>query len=120
MERGTPVSWNALLTAIVALALGVAALVLALDNDNPQFGFQARVPAPAFSDDDGFPRFGTPGPEGLRPRTETRPDAQPSAERARPQLGVRVEESDTGLVVTVVAEDSGADEAGIEVGDVIT
>lgn len=123
MERGTSVGWFALATAIVAVGLGIAALVLALDEDDPVFPFGAagfRQAQPGF----GQVRPALPDgpPDRIAPREATpgqrRPE--PDGDRARPQLGVQIQETDDGLAVTGVTPGSAAEEAGLIRGDVIT
>lgn len=54
------------------------------------------------------------------PSPESAAEATPEAANARPFLGVRVSDADGTVVVEEVVANSAADEAGLEVGDVIT
>ncbi len=116
---------TALLIAIMALGLGIAALVLALDDDDPRFldrRFSSAVtpngpgaPAdPTYEFDRAFP---FPVPE--RPN-DALPDGSPAT--SRPLLGVTVgaSESAEGVQIETVLPGGPAAEAGLEIGDVVT
>ncbi|MCZ6544092.1 MAG: PDZ domain-containing protein [Chloroflexi bacterium] len=114
MEQSNSLSIVALIAAIVAIGLGLAALILALDDDDPRFAIGGPITIqPQFGE-------GRPGPDGPRlpfeGQDQPRFDAPPSGAR----LGIQVEASDAGLIVSGVVPGSPADAAGLEAGDVIT
>lgn len=119
MERNAGVAWLGLVAAVMALGLGLAALILALDDDGPAFpvvaGPSVRV-APERAD--GTPD-GPPQPAPARPRDQDEPDRVLPDLGAAP-LGVQVDPSEEGLRVTAVLPGSAAEAAGVEVGDVIS
>ena len=117
MRDGLWLSVTALVAAIVAIGLGIAALVLALDDDAPV--------QPTFNLD-----LGAAGEDGrLLPRLEefferfsgALPGARtPEEAEMRPVLGVTGEDGDNGVTVRAVSAGSGADEAGLQARDLIT
>lgn len=118
-----PTAWmslTALIAAIVAIGLGIAALVLALDNDGPHFatGATSFGLTPQFQDGQRQPGSQiTPQrvPDDFRDRIE-----QALPLEGRPLLGVNVSEADAGVLIDAVTEDGPAAEAGLEHGDLIT
>ena len=119
MDRA--LSLTALTVAIAAIGLGIAGLVLALDDDpqpvllpNLRSGIGVGEAVP-FEPDARAPRIQPPDLDDLRERVRS---AFPQPGRA--VLGITVAEADGGVAVEAVAEGSGADEAGIRTGDVIT
>ena len=115
---------TALVIAIMALGLGIAALVLALDDDDPGFierrfsnGITPGVPGAPDSRGNAFPPA-VPLPTPDRPGGAL-PDRAPAT--GRPLLGVTVGEADSsgGVRVESVAPGTPAEEAGLESGDVI-
>ncbi len=115
MEQSNSLSIVALIAAIVAIGLGLAALILALDDDDPRFAISVPLTdRPQFGDynrpDVDQPRLPSEGQD------QPRFDAPPSGGR----LGIQVEASDAGLIVSGVVPGSPADAAGLEAGDVIT
>ena len=114
MEQSNSLSIVALIAAIVAIGLGLAALILALDDDDPRFAIGGPITVQ--------PQFGEGRPAPDQPRfpsegqDQPRFDAPPSGAR----LGIQVEASDTGLIVSGVVPGSPADAAGLEAGDLIT
>ena len=120
MQQTAWISLTALIAAIVAIGLGIAALVLALDDDGPQFPRATATfgVAPAVPDFDQRPRTPALPQRGLDEFRERIEQALPLD--SRPLLGVGVSEADDGVRIDSVAEASPAAEAGLEAGDVIT
>lgn len=85
------------LVALAALGLGIAALVLTLDNDEP---------APSLASST-FGRFDVPAGPAL----------SPSRSDSNGQLGLQVQQDDDGLVVSGIVPGSPVDEAGLKLGD---
>ena len=85
------------LVALAALVLGIAALILTLDNNEP-------VPSLASAT---FGRFDIPAGSAL----------SPSRSDSDGKLGLQVQQDDDGLVVSGIVPGSPADAAGLELGD---
>lgn len=120
MQPTTWISLTALIAAIVGIGLGIAALVLALDNDGPQFaaGATSFGFAPQFQDGQRQPGSQITPPRDLDEFGDRFGQALPVD--GRPLLGINVSESDAGVLIDAVTEDGPAAEAGLEYGDLIT
>jgi membrane-associated protease RseP (regulator of RpoE activity) len=92
------------LVALAALGLGIAALVLSLDDDDPAAPITGAL----------FGRFDAPSGDFDDPG---RFDPSPARGGPAGQLGLQVQQDGDGLVVSGIVPGSPADEAGLEVGD---
>ncbi len=123
-------SLTALGAALMGIGLGLAALILALDDDGPTRGWAGAGPLSAAAERGIFGPGGglfPGGPDGadsgaLLPRIGERIREQigEAIEGGGPWLGISVEESADGLTIASVAADSPATTAGLQAGDRIT
>jgi membrane-associated protease RseP (regulator of RpoE activity) len=116
---------TALAVAIMAVGLGIAALVLALDDGDAgsidgRFNRVVAPEAPIFPDGrgDGFGP-GSPSPTPGRPG-DALPDRDAGTGRALLGVTVGATDSASGVLVEVVDPGTPADEAGLESGDIVT
>ena len=125
MHSHTWLSLSALVAAILAIGLGIAALVLALDDDSVRVG---RFPVPALESrpapnavpGNALPGGRTADAAGTLDRLRRALPGERSPADSGPVLGVTMVTTDDGVTVQNVAPESPAAAAGLQPGDVIS